>query len=39
MKVGLVGKEGIMKTGALFCDKGESCRLEAILYLFHGLCI
>jgi hypothetical protein len=39
MKVGLVDREGIMKTGALFCDKGEKCRLEAILYLFHDLCI
>jgi hypothetical protein len=39
MKVGIVDREGKMKTGALFCDKGEKCRLEADLYLVYGLCI
>lgn len=38
MKVGIVDGEGRMKT-ALFCDKGEKSRLEAILYLVHCLCI
>lgn len=37
MKVGIVDREGRMNTGTLFCDKGEKCRLEAILYLVHGL--
>ena len=38
MKVRIVDREGRMKT-ALFCDKGEKCRLEAILYLVRHLCI
>jgi len=38
MKVGLVDREGRMKT-SLFYDKGEKCRLEAVLYLVHRLCI
>jgi len=38
MKVGIVNREGRMKT-ALFCDKCEKCRLEAIFYLVHHLCI
>jgi len=36
-KVRIVDSEGRMNTGALFCDKGEKCRLEAIFYLVHGL--
>jgi hypothetical protein len=39
IEVGIVDKEGRMKTGALFCDKGGKCTLEAILYLVHCLCI